>query len=87
MSNDLVVGVVIALMVVASVSYMIHQRRKGISDRPHGGRIGLLHDPPEEEGHQQLRLQGLHPLQVRMRIQRDRRRGRMRLLQEERLIP
>ena len=31
MSNDLVVGVVIALMVVASVSYMIHQRRKGIS--------------------------------------------------------
>ena len=31
MSNDLVVGIVIALMVVASVSYMIHQRRKGIS--------------------------------------------------------
>ena len=28
MSNDLVVGIVIALMVVASVSYMIHQRRK-----------------------------------------------------------
>ena len=68
MSNDLVVGIVIALMVVASVSYMIHQRRK-------------------EEGHQQLRLQGLHPLQVRMRIQRDHRRGRMRLLREERLIP
>lgn len=31
MSNDLVVGIVIALMVVASVSYMIHQKRKGIS--------------------------------------------------------
>lgn len=31
MSNDLVVGVVIVLLVVASVSYLIYQRRKGIS--------------------------------------------------------
>ena len=31
MSNDLVVGIVIVLLVVASVSYMIYQRRKGIS--------------------------------------------------------
>ena len=31
MSNDLVVGVVIAVMVVASVSYLVYQRRKGIS--------------------------------------------------------
>lgn len=31
MSNDLVVGVVIVLLVVASVSYMIYQKRKGIS--------------------------------------------------------
>ena len=61
MSNDLVVGVVIALMVVASVSYMIHQRRKGISSCGCKGCTRC--------------------------IQRDRRRGRMRLLQEERLIP
>ena len=31
MSNDLVVGAAIVLMVVASVSYLVHQRRKGIS--------------------------------------------------------
>lgn len=31
MSNDLVVGIVIVLLVVASVSYMFYQRRKGIS--------------------------------------------------------
>ncbi len=31
MSNDLVVGAVIALMVIASVSYLVYQRRKGVS--------------------------------------------------------
>ena len=31
MSNDLTVGVVIALMVIASVSYMIYQKRKGMN--------------------------------------------------------
>lgn len=31
MSNDLVVGTVIVLMVVASVSYLVHQRMKGLS--------------------------------------------------------
>ena len=31
MSNDLVVGAVIALLVIASVSYLVYQRRKGIS--------------------------------------------------------
>ncbi len=30
MSNDLVVGAVIVILVVASVSYMIYQKRKGI---------------------------------------------------------
>lgn len=31
MSNDLVVGAVVVLLVVASVSYLVYQRRKGIS--------------------------------------------------------
>ena len=72
MSNDLVVGAVIALMVIASVSYLVYQRRKGISSC---GCKGC-------KGHQQLRLQGMQPLQG-IRIQRDHRRGRLRPLQEE----
>ena len=31
MSNDLVVGAVVVMLVVASVSYLVYQRRKGIS--------------------------------------------------------